>query len=116
MRKIKIIFYFRDPDDVDLFAALVLEDKYKDALVGRVSVCLLNKQFTDLCLGDRFCVGPQLGLDSRIKKMFLNYFIKFFLVDQFRKVGLYILLLIMCDTVDIQQVPFYPFSPPDDIT
>jgi len=89
---------YKDPEDVDLFVALTLEDKYPGALVGRVSACLLTKQFQNLCEGDRFCVTH--------KHSFTN--------TKFLKSGVISLLYLVCKNVDIQQVPLFPFTPPSE--
>ena len=46
--------FYRFVDDVDLFTAMVSENKASDALVGQTVQCILGKQFRDLKFGDRF--------------------------------------------------------------
>jgi len=91
---------YKDPEDVDLFVALLLEDKLRTALVGPTTACLLVKQFQDLSVGDRFSVAN----------------INQYTTASFYNTGVTALRFLLCKTVDINQIPNYPFTPPDGIT
>lgn len=47
-------FRCRNPDDVDLFVGVILEQIIPGGLIGETASCLVADQFRRLKLGDRF--------------------------------------------------------------
>jgi len=47
-------FYFRHPEDIDVFAGGLSETPVEDAVIGPLFSCIIGQQFYNLKYGDRF--------------------------------------------------------------
>jgi len=52
--RLKLAKVYRNPNDIDLFTGLLIEEKLPGAIVGPTLACLLGKQFRNLRQCDRF--------------------------------------------------------------
>jgi len=89
---------YKVPDDVDLFVGLTLEDSVAGGIVGPVSACLLAEQFRVLGQGDRFFFPNIYPLKP----------------NQLIQAGVIALNFLICNTVFIDQIPLFAFSPPSE--
>jgi len=91
---------YKDPNDVELFPGLSLEDRVLGGLVGPVSACILNTQFYNLKYGDRFFYS-HVGV---------------FTPEQLEAITSYPPYCFVCQVVHIKEVSKNIFESPDDYT
>lgn len=96
IKKLKKLY--RSVDDVDLFVGLNLEDPYLGGLLGRVSSCIIVKQFRALSVGDRLFYTHDGVLTS----------------EQLDFVKTYPAYCYLCRSISLQEIPVNPMKPPSE--
>ncbi len=89
---------YADPDDVDLFAGGLAEDPIEGGIAGPTFSCLIERQFGDLLLGDRFFFTHADGPNP-------------FSAGQLEALGKRTLADIMCDNLPLEEVQESVFLP-----
>jgi len=95
--KNKLENLYRDVEDIDLFVAGVLEESYKEALLGPAFLCIIGDQFSRFKRGDRFWFENGLDPETRFSMEQL---------DSIRDVSM---ARILCDNTEIESVQPFVF-------
>ncbi|XP_040566989.1 salivary peroxidase/catechol oxidase [Lepeophtheirus salmonis] len=93
---------YKSVDDIDLFIGMTLEDKFRDAFIGRTFLCIISDQFARLKKGDRYFydLSNQAGSFTSAQ------------LDEIRKFSLSRLI---CDNTNIKEIQPLALEQPDNI-